>query len=160
MPLQKRPFYGYDNSSDITHILNHNKLFQELLGITQEKLGMLFEEAVHLLQQGRFDEAKKGLEVLVKMNPYVPDFWIALGMCDQKFGKFEEALQSFLVAQTLDVERTETYLEAIDCCVELNRKTMAVKILNDAKKMMKTLPQEEKIIFEKELAEKAKILMV
>ena len=135
-------FKGFDNTADIDLILSKKVQFQDLLGFTNERMSHLFESAVSLLQQRRYDEAIKAAEMLTQLNPYVSDFWICLGMAEQANGASQRALQAYRTAETMDPSRAEPYVNAIDCCLELNDPLQAEVIYNEALHYAKKHPHQ------------------
>jgi tetratricopeptide (TPR) repeat protein len=120
----------FDNSDDIDLILQKSKLVQDILGFSGDDVSKLFEQSISLLHQHRFDEAIVAFRFLTQVNPYICDFWIGLGAAYQALGSFEEALSSYLVAETMDPERIDTYGYAIDLCIEMHNLTQARRVLN------------------------------
>jgi tetratricopeptide (TPR) repeat protein len=142
--ILRRKFRGFDNTKDIESVLVKQKLMQDVLGLSPERLGKLFEQAVQLLQQHHYDDAIRAFQFLTKVNPYVCDFWLGLGICQQSNGDSKDALESFLVAQTMDAERLELYPAAVDCCLELGNPLLATKLLDQSLKIAeKTLKGDE-----------------
>jgi tetratricopeptide (TPR) repeat protein len=141
----KRHWKGVDNTKDIDIILAKSKLNQDLLGFTGDYLSKLFEQAVMLLQQHRFDEAVQGFEFLTKLNPYVPDFWIGLGLAHSATEAFGTALSAFLTAQTMDPSRIDAYSYAIDCSIEMKDLQQAEAILLQALDFAKKHPHLEDV---------------
>lgn len=131
-PKQRGLLRGVDNSKDIDLILSKYKLNQDLLGFTSDYLSQLFEQAVGLLQQHRFDEAVKAFELLTQLNPYVPDFWIGIGLAHQACESYRPALSAFLVAETMDPSRIDPYSYAVDCCLEMKDMAQAEAIVEQA----------------------------
>lgn len=119
-----------DNSKDIDTILSKNKIVQDLLGFSGDSLGKLFETAIAFLRQHRFDEAVQGFQLLSRVNPFVSDFWLGLGLAHQGQGSFEQALSAYLVAETMDPMRPDLYAYAIDCCLEMRNIPQAQAIVN------------------------------
>src|SRR5207249_2240917 len=81
--IHKRPWHGFDNTRDIDYILATTKLSQDVLGISGDRLSKLFQSAISLLHEHRYDEAIKAFELLSRLNPFVADFWIGLGVAHQ-----------------------------------------------------------------------------
>ena len=132
-----RAFQGFDNTKDIDLIVAKGKLFQDIVGFSNERVGSLFANSVMLLQQHRYDEAIKAAEFLIQLNPFVSDFWICLGMAEQANGASKRAREAFLMAQTIDPSRSEPYASAIDCCLDLNDPLQAEIIYNMGMKYAK-----------------------
>lgn len=125
-----RTFLGVDNTADIDVILEQGKLFQDVIGFSNERVGALFANAVSLLQQHRYDEAIKAAEFLTQLNPFVADFWICLGFGEQANGAYKRAREAFLMAQALDPSRSEPYAMAIDCSLDIQDPRQAETIYN------------------------------
>jgi len=138
--LKRRAYAGFDNTKDIDLILSKGKLPQDLLGFSAERLGTLFETAVGLLQQHRYDEAVQGFDFLTRVNPYVADFWIGLGLAHLAREAYKPALGSFMAAQTMDPSREEPYTYAVDCCLEMKDFDQAQAILNQGLRYAKRHP--------------------
>ncbi|HXF29398.1 MAG TPA: hypothetical protein VN457_06065, partial [Chlamydiales bacterium] len=141
------------NTKDIDLILSKKTQFQDIIGFTNERMGHLFESAVSLLQQHRYDEAVRAAEVLTQLNPYIADFWICLGMAEQANGASGRALQAYLTAETMDPSRAEPYVNAIDCCLDLNDPLQAEVIYKVALHYAKKHPhQPDSKVIVKELS--------
>lgn len=141
--VKRQLFKGLDNTKDIDLILSKGKLFHDLLGFSGEHLGRLFENAVDLLHQHRFDEAILAFDLLTQLNPYVCDFWIGLGIAHQAHEEYFSALSAFLVAQTMDPSRLDSYTYAITCCLEMKNFPQAEAIIQEAFAYAKKHPREE-----------------
>lgn len=150
---KKRPFKGFDNTQDIDLIILKKGLYQDLVGFSNERMSHLFENAVALLQQHRYDEACRAAEILTRLNPYVSDFWICLGMAEQANGASQRALQAYLMAETMDPSRAEPYINAIDCCLDLNDPMQAESIYKEALRYARRHPQQpDSQLIERELS--------
>ena len=122
-------FAKIDNSGDIDTFLANKKVFQDLLGFSSDELTKLFEQAIGLLHQHRFDEAVTAFRFLTQLNPYVCDFWIGLGAALQSQGAYAEALSQYLVAEAMDPIRLDAYGCAVDVCLEMHDITQAKAVL-------------------------------
>ena len=118
-----------DNSEDVDTELIKKKLVQDLLGFSGEDVSRLFELAIGLMHQHRFDEAVTAFRFLTQINPYQCDFWIGLGAALQSQGSYHDALSSYLVAETMDPVRLDAYGYAIDVCLEMQDFTQAKAVL-------------------------------
>lgn len=145
VPVKKRQkhFKGVDNTKDIDLILSKGKLFQDLLGFSGEHLGRLFENAIEMLRQHRFDEAVLAFDLLTQLNPYISDFWLGLGLAHQAHEDYLHALSAFLVAQTMDPSRVDSYTYAITCCLEMKNYPQAEAIIQEAFTYAKKHPRNE-----------------
>lgn len=136
---------GFDNTRDIDLILAKRKLFQDVLGMSGERLGRLFETSVELLHQHRYDEAVKAFELLTQINPFVADFWIGLGVAHQAHETLKPALSCFLMAQTMDPARADPYHYAVECCLEMKNLPQAEAVLHQAITYVKKHSRKEEL---------------
>ncbi len=91
--------------------------YAQLAGIPQKDLYALSEVGHVKLQHGRYDEAKKIFECLVKIDHKNPFYHACLGSVSQKIGKFVDAVYEYSEALKLKkddmtslVNRGEIYL--------------------------------------------------
>ncbi len=122
-------FSKIDNSGDIDTVLAKQKVFQDVLGFSADDVSKLFQQAIAFLHQHRFDEAIIAFRFLIRINPYICDFWIGLGAALQSQGAYAEALANYLVAETMDPVRIDTYGYAVDVCLEMHDITQAKTVL-------------------------------
>ena len=101
---------------------------QDLLGISNDQLGEMFQTADFLLEQGANADAVRAFTMLCHIHPYVPDFWCGLGRALCACGLHEDALGMLLTAETMDPSRFEFYRDAIHCCLEMGQKKEATHI--------------------------------
>lgn len=131
-PPHPKPFRGVDNTRDLDLILGRTKLFQDVLGVSQEELSQLYEQAMGFLQTNRIDEAVLAFSFLTKMNSYAADFWIGLGVAQLINQEYQKAFEAFLMAITMDPSRYDCYAYAIECCNEMKNYAQAEAILREA----------------------------
>jgi tetratricopeptide (TPR) repeat protein len=101
---------------------------QDLLGISNDQLGEMYQIAHEFLEQEANADAVRAFTILCHIHPYVPDFWYGLGRALRACGQYEEALSMLLTAETMDPSRFEFYQESIDCCVQMGKRNEAVHI--------------------------------
>ena len=141
--IREKRVASVDNRRDIALILQKNKLLQDILGFSAENMSGLFQDGLQFLQMHSYDDALKIFSLLVRMNPYVADFWVAQGLVYQVKEEYKTALSSFLVAQTMDPARFEGYLNAIECCISLGDYAQAQAIIRQGLRFAKTHPKIE-----------------
>ncbi len=73
-----------------------------LLGITMNTLRVCFETGKTFFRDEKHAEASSIFNFLTYLNPFVADFWVALGLCYQKAQKYTEALEAFAKNCALD----------------------------------------------------------
>lgn len=140
---RKKSMRQIDNTKDLDLFLEKNKTLQDILGFSREKLGSLFDQAIALLQTSRFDEAIQGFSFLSRVNPYVSDFWVGLGLAREGNGDYKAALEDFYMAITMDPSRLESYLYAAECCLELGKISQAETVVHSARAFLKRHPRIE-----------------
>jgi len=80
---------------------NKNAL-HALLGITMKTLRACYETGKGFFRDDKHPEASTIFSFLTYLNPYVADFWVALGLCYHKAQKYTEALEAFAKNCALD----------------------------------------------------------
>jgi len=147
---RKTDFAKIDNTKDIDLILEKNKIVQDLLGISRQKIAALFGQAVALMDDARFDEAISAFSLLTRINPYVADFWLGLGIAHFNSEDYERALEAMNMAQALDPHRVDIYVYAIDSCLQMHKTKQAEAILRQAVRYAKKQPHDDdaKLILE------------
>ena len=74
------------------------KTFQEILGYDNEIMEKFYQGACRLFENRRYDEASDAFVFLTTLNPYVHNFWLALGMAEQSREEFSAALVAYGMA--------------------------------------------------------------
>ncbi len=118
-----------DNSQDVDLIAAKAKLMQDVFGFSNEDITQFFEQAIALLHGHRYEDAIAAFQFLTQVNPYVCDFWLGLGAAHQAIGHYQEALSWYMVAETMDPVRIDTYGYAVDACLEMHDIKQAKAIL-------------------------------
>ena len=101
---------------------------QDLLGISNDQLGEMYQIAYQFLAQEANADAVRAFTTLCHIHPYVPDFWYGLGKALCACERYEDALSMLLTAETMDPSRFEFYRESISCCLQMGRKNEAAHI--------------------------------
>lgn len=83
------------------HILE-GKSLQEILGFDDGKLEIFYQKASSLYGESRFQEAREAFTFLTTLNPFVANFWVGLGMAEQRLEEFNGALLAFAMAMMAD----------------------------------------------------------
>lgn len=100
MRLQLRNLIGLDGSTPT---------FAQTFGISFEQGVDWATEGLHLVAEGRADEARVILEGLVTMNPRSASYWFALGMAYEKEELVDDAIQAFTQSTSRDGRNTEAW---------------------------------------------------
>ncbi|CRX38417.1 SycD/LcrH family type III secretion system chaperone [Estrella lausannensis] len=83
------------------HILE-GKSLQEILGFDDGRLELFYQKASSLYGENRFQEAREAFTFLTTLNPFVANFWVGLGMAEQRLEEFNGALLAFAMAMMAD----------------------------------------------------------
>lgn len=141
-------FLGTSTLEDSMALREKSKIFSDILGFSDETLFPLYENAIALLQSQRLEESKAAFSFLTKINPYISEFWMGLGLSHMAEGAYVEALSAFLMALTMDPLLIEAYEYAIDCCIENNSYDQAQALVKQLSFLLKGFlsPQELRVI--------------
>jgi len=75
---------------------------QEILELTDEQLEMFYQAASTLYNENRLIEAVEAFTFLTTLNPMVANFWLGLGMAEQRIEEHGNALLAFAMAMMAD----------------------------------------------------------
>jgi tetratricopeptide (TPR) repeat protein len=145
---RSRPdLWKLDNTSDLDLILEKDRPIQDILGFSRDSVAMLFEHAIGFLQMNRPDEAVLSFQLLTKLNPYIADFWLGLGIAYFNSEEYPKAQEALMMALALDPSRFEVYSYAIDCCIEMKNFQQAEALLEEAISYAKKHRRDEECLF-------------
>jgi type III secretion system low calcium response chaperone LcrH/SycD len=74
------------------------KTFQEIIGYSEETMEKFYQGACKLFENHRYDDASDAFVFLTTLNPYVHNFWLALGMAEQAREEYSAALVAYGMA--------------------------------------------------------------
>jgi len=123
--------------------LEEGKPLQELFGFTNEVTVEFYETAKNILEQKRFEDAINAFTFLTTLNPYISDFWLGLGMAQQRNNNYDEALFSYSVGFTLEGRKIFPYILAAQCCMEVKDFERAHEVIDMAAKYADEQAEEE-----------------
>lgn len=78
------------------------KTFQEILGYGDQVMEKFYQGASKLFEKQLYDQASDAFVFLTTLNPYVANFWLALGMAEQAREEFSAALVAYGMAGVND----------------------------------------------------------
>ena len=126
--------------------LQRSRVLQDILGFSSDNMTDMFQDGLQFLQFHNYNEALKVFSLLIRVNPYIADFWVAQGIVYQGKEDPKSALSSFLMAQTLNPAQFDGYLNAIECCLELKDYAQAQAIIKQGLRFAKGHPKTEGLI--------------
>lgn len=117
---------------DAINRLIPGKILQEVVGFSDETLVRFYEAASSILDQRRFEDAINSFFFLTALNPYLSELWQGLAMSYQQNQEYENALDAYSVAYTLEGKKLFSYAMAAQCCIEMKEFDKAHTILDKA----------------------------
>lgn len=88
---------------------------QEFFGITDEILTEYYKIAASFLGEKDWPDARDAFRFLTFLNPKVHEFWVGLGLAEQRMERFEEASLSYLLAEAVDPMDPIPLANAVQC---------------------------------------------
>ncbi|MGA8163517.1 MAG: hypothetical protein WB791_00640 [Waddliaceae bacterium] len=130
--INKDALEKVNNEEVLMQYLEEGKPLQELFGFSNEATAEFYGAAKRILEQKRFEDAMSAFVFLTTINPYISDFWLGLGMAQQKNQEHEAALSSYRTAFTLEGRSILPYMLAAHCCLEIKDFDRAKEVLECA----------------------------
>ena len=115
----------------------------QLLGVSDALLDSMYYQALSYLKYHDTQDAEDSFRLLCKLHPYDPEYWYGLAKTLREEGKYEEALSSACVAETIDPYCLEYYEEAIQSCLDASKPKMAHAIFKRMKALFRTYPPDK-----------------
>ncbi|MGK0183140.1 MAG: tetratricopeptide (TPR) repeat protein, partial [Halioglobus sp.] len=94
-------------------------LLQDTLNISDELLLAMYGAATSLYERDEFEKAEKAHGLLVSLNPGVSDFWLSWGLSLHSSKMFEPALQTYIMASSLNPENPYPHVYSAQCLCAL-----------------------------------------
>ncbi len=106
------------NDGDIEKSLKA-KTLQQHFDISNDTLMTFYNCGQSLFKDEKFDDAAGIFRFLTALNPLFGSFWLALGITEQRQGRFDEALCAYSIAIVADGDRDFLpYLHSVECYLE------------------------------------------
>lgn len=113
----------------------------QMLGISEATLQHCYELGQWLFSQKDFDDARSIFGFLTTVAPYMPEFWISLGMCYNQMKCYQEAINTYKAAQDLFKDDPALYIHCANNYLANNDKTNASIELDAVKKIFDSSPE-------------------
>lgn len=94
--------------------------FQTLFGVTSQMFEAYYKAAGHLLETGRYEEARDAFLFLTFLNPFLHHVWMGAGIAQQALGKYSEACNAYYMAEVIDPQDPFMHANTFQCLVALN----------------------------------------
>jgi len=118
------------NKSYLKKELAKGKTAQEILGFSDETMAKFYKAAYHLFEHQRHLDAAQAFLFLVTLNPYIPDYWLGLGMSTQLTGDFEAAIDAYEMAAVYEMDNPVPYFYLAKCLFSIHDRDSALQALD------------------------------
>jgi type III secretion system low calcium response chaperone LcrH/SycD len=115
---------------------------QQLLRLTNEQMEQFYQVAKRWFEQGNFQNAVDLFTLLTSFNPWVPAFWVGLGLSYEKLKVWDKAAVSHVAALQANPDELTPILQAAYCLHQAGRGADARKLLEKALEETKEHPQQ------------------
>ena len=105
-------------------------LFQHKIGISDDTILSFYECGTHFFDINDFVSAGDIFLVLTFLNPFVPSFWVGLGMSEEMRHEFDGAALAFLMAAELQENGYAWAIRAAECYNKANKPEQARAVLD------------------------------
>jgi type III secretion system low calcium response chaperone LcrH/SycD len=109
--------------------IQEGKSLQEILEFSDEKLEIFYQQASRLYQKNRFKESIEAFTFLTTLNPFVANFWLGLGMSEQRLEEYSDALLAFAMAMMADPASPLPHYQTALCYRAMGEKESALGAL-------------------------------
>lgn len=105
------------------------KTFQEIIGYSTETMEKFYQGACRLFEQHRYDDAADAFVFLTTLNPYVHNYWLALGMAEQAREEYSAALVAFGMAGVNDASNPASLWHSAHCYYLIGDRKASLDVL-------------------------------
>lgn len=99
----------------IRRYVAEGKTFQEIIGYSPEIMEEFYGLAYRLYSNQQYEDAADAFVFLTTLNPYVHNFWLGLGMAEQKREEYEGALIAYGMAGMTDPSNPISLFHSSHC---------------------------------------------
>lgn len=110
--------------------IEEGRSFQEILGYSDEVMQKYYEVASSLMHQHRYKEATDAFVFLTTLNPYCPEYWLGMGMCEQINQEYQQAIVAYSMVILSEHYQPLAYYHTAACHHALGDDAAAIKVLN------------------------------
>ena len=109
-----KAFEGVDEGK-LTEFFGHGGTFKELKNLSDNTMESVYSVAYNLYQSGKYDEATKVFQFLCFYDHYNHKYYLGLGACRMMQKEYEQALDFFGFAASMDTSDPRAILYIADC---------------------------------------------
>ena len=99
---------------------------QEILQIKNSTMQKFYEIAYALFDAKKYNEAADSFFVLSLFNPVKHQYWICLGISEEKRNDYESAIDAYFMASLTDIESPLPHMHAAQCFYNINQPSNAI----------------------------------
>ncbi len=128
--------------------IHEYKTLQDKFQLTNNTMKRFCEEAHSLFEVERYHDAADSFFVLTLLNPLSYEYWLSLGVCEQKAYNYDSALKAYSMASLLNLEEPVPHLYASQCLYNMNKHALAsiaIELANTLTKGNTEHPYKEQI---------------
>lgn len=107
--------------------LQQGGTIQDLYGISDQDMEVMFFAASRFLQRQSYKEASDSFLFLTFLNPYISKYWMGLGEGLRLFRDYEKAIEAYLLASIMDYEDPRPYFQSGSCFLALSNPQAALE---------------------------------
>lgn len=131
-------FFEKDANGEISH--DDYIPIHQMLGISTETLRHCYELGQWCFAEKDFEDARSLFGFLTSVAPYMPEFWISLGMCYNQMGQYQEAIDTYKTSQDLFKENPAMFIHCANNYIAYGDTTKAAIELDEANKIFDKHP--------------------
>lgn len=118
--------------------------FQQIFSLPDNDLKKIYVLGYKYFQNKQIDNAFDIFILLITLNPYVADFWHALGLSYEAKNDLPSAIEAHTVASTLDKNHIAAHISLAKCLISQNRQKEGLELLERAQKIIDQNPALER----------------
>ncbi|MBA3722858.1 MAG: SycD/LcrH family type III secretion system chaperone [Parachlamydiaceae bacterium] len=145
------------NLSLLKKELAEGKTAQQIIGFSDKLMDKFYKAAYQLFEHKRYKDAANAFLFLATLNPYVHEYWLALGMASQMSQDYEAAIDAYELAAMCDIKSPVPYLYLAKCLFSIHDRESALQALDLAIETADDIAEYEDL---KKEAEEAKSLLL
>ena len=123
--------------SELGLSISHNISWKQHLSISEKCMESLYHGARLLFEKQHFEAAEKAFYALCSLDPTQEVCWFGLGHSSVLQKKYQEAVDCYCMASSLDPKNVWPHVYAANCFIEIKDYKHAKMALKDALKLQK-----------------------
>lgn len=108
---------------------------KDAMGVSTETMEAFYGYAYRLYESGNYADAQRIFQYLINLNAGDSKYSLGLGACFHMQGKYQAAIEAYMLCAFFDPESPIPYYHIADCYIKMNNPYGALIALNDAIRM-------------------------